>query len=628
MPALTVPTIFTAVDKLSSVISKMQGNVGKFATDTQKKYAAMSRSAQAWSTNSRQVALSAGIMGAAIIAPLALSVKKAMEFEDQMANVGTIIDTTKESLTGMGNQVLSIFTKVPVKLDDLTEALYKIRSAGIPAAQAMNVLNSAAKLGVAGRGTTVEATQMLTGAIKVFASEGLNANQIAGLLFETVRKGNTKISDMSEAFGATAPIIAAGGVKLKDFSAMVSAMTSVSTPAAQVMNEIRASVIAMEKPSTRMAFLFHNLGIKNLQEGITKFGNLGGVMQAVEDKAKSMGVNINKAIGKVNAMTAFTLLTSISKQDYQKNSSSMNTSDADFAAAYALKLQTLKAQSQLLSNELQYFAIKAGTVLIPILVKVAKFLQPVIEGFGHWIDNNPKLAKAIIFTAGAIGSLLVVIAPIALIISGIADAVKLWAGLNLLLAGNAAVATTAIASQTVVVGGFGSALSGVTGAAATANGAMETLIGTIAAFVIPAGLAGLAGYGIFKSFQSDAARDAQRTVANLDPYSKEGMEYVKWAARQPISKGLGDDTTDPQKFLNYWYNKSNSKNRVIGDSDYVAPALGKVQPALMPGSMPTTQQVEILLHDPHGVVKSVNSKPVAGNGAGIPIKVTSTTGNR
>lgn len=38
----------------------------------------------------------------------------------------------------------------------------------------------------------------------------------------------------------------------------------------------------------------------------------------------------------------------------------------------------------------------------------------------------------------------------------------------------------------------------------------------------------------------------------------------------------------------------------------------------------TTHQIEILLHDPNGSVKSINSKPT-GNGLHIPVKVTSTS---
>jgi len=285
MAALTVPTIFTAVDRLSSVVSKMGGNVSKFATETQKKYAAMSRSMQNIQTNASQIGIAAGVMGAAIMIPLHRAVQEAIYFEDQMATVATLVDTTKESMVSMGKEVLDVFVKVPMPLHDLTDALYKIRSAGVPAAQALDVLNKSAILGTAGRGTATQAADALTSAINVFRDEGLSTNKIASMLFETVRLGKTTIDGMSESFGATANVVHAGGVKLNDFLAATAAMTVMGEPASQAMNQVRSSVFALEKPTTRMKYLFHELGVKDVRELIIKFGNLGNAMKAVAPNA-------------------------------------------------------------------------------------------------------------------------------------------------------------------------------------------------------------------------------------------------------------------------------------------------------------------------------------------------------
>jgi TP901 family phage tail tape measure protein len=491
MAALTVPTIFTAVDKLSSVISKMQGNVSKFASETQKKYAQMSRSAQEWQTNFSQIGMAAGIAGAAIIAPLGFAVKAASEFEDQMANVATLVDTTKESIKDMGTQVLDVFSKAPVKLDDLTEALYKIRSAGIPAAQAMDVLSKAAILGIAGRGTTLQAGDAITSAINVFKDEGLSTNKIASMLFETVKQGKTTIEGMSESFGATANIVHNGGVKLNDFLSATAAMTVMGEPATQAMNQIRASVFGLEKPTTRMKFLFKELGVKDVKDLVSKFGNLGNAMSAIEDKGKKLGVNMGQAWGKVGAYAAVIALTGNSKGAYNKNLLGMNNSDADLAAGYADKLNTMKAQSQLLQNEMQYFGIKVGTALLPVLVKLAKAIAPIVDWFGKWIDNNPRLAQVLIVTTAAIGALLLIIAPLAFMISGIAAAVKLWAGLNLWLAGSAETAAAGIAIQETAV-------AGIAGEFAVAEVAATGFFATLSAFALPAALVALSGLAIWK----------------------------------------------------------------------------------------------------------------------------------
>lgn len=528
MAALTVPTIFTAVDKLSSVISKMQGNVSKFASETQKKYAQMSRSAQEWQTNFSQIGMAAGIVGAAIITPLGFATKAASDFEDQMANVATLVDTSKESIKDMGNQVLDVFTKAPVKLDDLTEALYKIRSAGIPAAQAMDVLSKSAILGIAGRGTTLQAGDAITSAINVFKDEGLSTNKIASMLFETVKQGKTTIEGMSESFGATANIVHNGGVKLNDFLSATAAMTVMGEPATQAMNQIRASVFGLEKPTTRMKFLFKELGVRDVHGLISKFGDLGNAMSAIEDKGKSLGVNMGQAWGKVGAYAAVIALTGNSKGAYNKNLLGMNNSDADLAAAYADKLNTMKAQSQLLQNELQYFGIKVGTALLPVLVSLAKAIAPVVEWFGKWIDNNPTLAKVIIVTTAAIGALLLVIAPLAFAISGIAGVVKIWAGLNLWLAGTSETVAAAVGTETTAIVAQETAVAALSGEFAIAETAAASFGAVLSSLAIPAAVLAFVGYQAYQGIKENTHHDVnywdQHKKHN---YLQENLSY--WA---------------------------------------------------------------------------------------------------
>lgn len=625
MAALTIPTIFTAVDKLSSVVAKMQGNVSKFASETQKKYAQMSRSAQEWQTNFSQIGMAAGIAGAAIIAPLGFATKASSEFEDQMANVATLVDTSKESIKDMGNQVLDVFTKAPVKLDDLTEALYKIRSAGIPAAQAMDVLSKAAILGVAGRGTTLQAGDAITSAINVFKDEGLSTNKIASMLFETVKQGKTTIEGMSESFGATANIVHNGGVKLNDFLSATAAMTVMGEPATQAMNQIRASVFGLEKPTTRMKFLFKELGVRDVKGLITKFGDLGNAMSAIEDKGKKLGVNMGQAWGKVGAYAAVIALTGNSKGAYNTNLAGMNNSDADLAAAYADKLNTMKAQSQLLQNELQYFGIKVGTALLPILVKLAKMIAPVVQWFGKWIENNPRLAQVIIVTVGAIGALLLVISALAFAGSGIASMIKLWAGLNLWLAGTSETVATAVEAESIAVSGFGGMLGTVTTEFELADTAATGFFATLSAFVIPAALTALAGFALYKAFQNDQDADYRvsgRKYQSLGYNSPEMTAYMDWNAKQTTMSDRFDI------FDKLWMQQQkNTQNN--GNDNKKMPLLSNTNTAAIQDQnlrQDSQGHIRMDIHDPGGHVKAVDSTgkliiPVS-------LKQGSTTGNK
>jgi TP901 family phage tail tape measure protein len=289
MKAFTIPAIFTAIDKLSGPIKKMEDSVSTFAARSERKFRKIGEA-------SANISKNAFLVGAAIAIPLSLAANSAMKFEEKMSNVATLVDTNKENMQSMGEEVLSLATKLPIPIDELTTSLYDIRSAGISADKAMGVLETSGKLSAAGLATASEATNIMTSAINAFASENLTAGQISDTLFKTVKAGKTNLSQMAQAFGATAPIIQSAGVKLADFSAATAALTTVGTPAAQAQNQIRAAVISMQKPTEDMTKIFAKLGVKSGPELIKKTGGLVPAMEAIESQGKKMGLNMAKAL--------------------------------------------------------------------------------------------------------------------------------------------------------------------------------------------------------------------------------------------------------------------------------------------------------------------------------------------
>lgn len=92
----------------------------------------------------------------------------AKDFEKSMSNIATLVDTSSESMADMSNEVLDISKVTPVALNELTEGLYNVRSAGIDAASSIEVLHKSSKLAVAGLGTTGEAVDIVTSSINAF----------------------------------------------------------------------------------------------------------------------------------------------------------------------------------------------------------------------------------------------------------------------------------------------------------------------------------------------------------------------------------------------------------------------------------------------------------------------------
>jgi len=571
-----------------------------------------------------------------------------------MGTVSTLVDTNKESMASMGAEVLKVFRKVPVPLEDLTKGLYMIRSDAIPAAKAMDVLKTSALLGVTGLSTTAEAANVVTSAFNVFKDDGLSATQIAGYLFETIKSGKTTMSQLEEAFGATAPLVHSAGVSLNDFLSATAALTNSGMPAAQSMNEIRAAVTSLEKPSKVMAQIFHGLGVNGkgadgVKQLVSKFGNLGTVMSVIENKGNKMNLNMAKAWRNVMAFGAVNLLTTQVKNNYLENLSNMKNGIADFTEAQKKQLNTAAAQMQLVKNNIKAFAITIGTKLLPALTQLAERISPIIDRMISWSDRHPRLLSGMVKVTAGIGAMLLVISPLATMVGLAADGVKLWSAANLFFSASSSAATlamgsqtAAVAAQTMKVTGFGSAIAGVTTEMGAANVAATGFFATLSEFVIPAALIALGGLAIWKvlnhpkwmdGYTTDGpgpATDPMTKKINWFSNPKQEDAYQKWWLQQR-NRGVADSLIQRESFSPIW-NKTHPSlfdfdafKKIHKDNGPVLPALSMVTGNRNDAKSDTT--VRVILQDPSGgSLKEVRTS--LGSSVNIPVKVGSTWGQR
>lgn len=388
MATMRIPTEFTAIDKFSSVVSKMTSGVSNFSNTTT---AAIDR----FNSKANKIAGQMAVAGVAITGAFGLAVNSASDFESKMSNVSTLVDTSTEDMNQMGKDVLKLAKVLPVPIDDLTSSLYDIRSAGIPAKDAMSALETSAKLAKAGLSTTSEATNILTSAMNAFASEGLTSDQIANLLFKTVKAGKTNMAELSQAFGANAAVIQSAGVNLADFQAATAALTVTGAPASQAQNQIKASIVALQKPTAEMTKIFQKLGVTSEKELIAKKGSLVGAFDAVNKAGKGMGINLAKAWSSVEASSAVTGLLGANNATYIATLQDMQSGTDELSKAFAKQQETTVSKVQLAKNNMEALSITIGTQVAPILSTLIDTVTPLIEKFTKWASENPELIKTI-----------------------------------------------------------------------------------------------------------------------------------------------------------------------------------------------------------------------------------------
>lgn len=403
--------VLSAIDRMSGVVNKALGGASA-------KMNKFGNQAQATGRN---------MMGAssALIAPVVMMTDAATKFEDKMSNVATIVDTSKESVDGMGKSILKMATddRIPVGINDMSDALYQVRSAGIPATKAMDELRNSSILSVAGLSTVTEATDIMTSSANAFSKEGLTAAQRSDMIFKAVKAGKTDVAKLSQAFGANAAIMANANVKLSDYLAGTAALTGPGVSASQAQNQLRAAVVALIKPTAQMDKVFKKLGVSSGEQLIETSGSMGAAFEKVKATAQSMGVNLGKAFGSVEALSAVQSLGGAQANAYTSTLADMTTGSNAITEAFNKQSKTGKAAMQLFRNNVQALSITLGNTLIPMLNSLMERLSSVASWVRSTAERYPGLAKAVMFTTAAVGGLLGVLGAFSFVVGTVSKGI-------------------------------------------------------------------------------------------------------------------------------------------------------------------------------------------------------------
>lgn len=373
--------ILKAIDQSTSVIKKVDSKVvklGKTAAAVGKK-------------------MTVGLT-LPLVALAGASLAATSSFETGMSNVSTLIDTTVESMDDMSKKVLEIGQRTPVALEDLTGALFDVRSAGIKSGDALGVLEKSARLGVAGLGSTKQAVDLVTSSINAFGLEGEKANAIYDQVFKATKFGKTTIAELSQGFGAVAGTVAATGTPLDEYLASVAAMTTTGLPASVAHTQLRSVIASLTRSTKKTRKVFRGLGAKDFPDLIKKSGGLVPALEKISGKLGGNTAKILDLVGSTEALNAVLSLTGAQNKTFNDALNDMRDGAEAVGVAFDKQASTTAASSQMMKNSLAAAGVAIGTILQPALAKLVGALQSVAQ----WIQTLDESTIGWIVTIAAI----------------------------------------------------------------------------------------------------------------------------------------------------------------------------------------------------------------------------------
>jgi TP901 family phage tail tape measure protein len=341
----------------------------------------------------------AGMTAGAAALPLDMGIKAAIstytQFDQAIANVNSMMDLTPAKVDALKQQVLELSKTVPGGPVALTNALYGIVGAGIPAGDAMTFLKTAAQTATAGATDTTTATSAL---IAVMNSYGLKAKDIGSIsdtMFAANAAGAMTFNDFASSVGTVAGPAAQAGVSFKEVAGATAALTNEGLSAQRSTMGLRALLMGIMAPTAGASKEAKKLGLEWDANTLKSKGMTGMLQEAMT----ATGGNAQELKKLIPNIAAWTVAVDLGGKGAGAYKTAMDTM-ANSAGATGRALQAQEAgagqQLEMMKSAIQTAQIAFVQGFAPAIAQVAGIVGKLgyaVGGVGCGPDQR-RLANA------------------------------------------------------------------------------------------------------------------------------------------------------------------------------------------------------------------------------------------
>ncbi|MFJ3248452.1 phage tail tape measure protein [Streptomyces sp. NPDC086782] len=345
--------------------------------------AAALRQAQAAATAEATAASQARIdgylrTGAVLSAVLAAGVLGAVKLERHMADVMTISEQIlPENVGRFTDQVVDMSKTLTQSSSQLAEGLYQVVSTGFDGAEAMTILDAAARGASAGMTTTEISATALLGVLKAYGMPASKANDVMDIMFQTVNKGVISFEQLALHLGDIVPMAAAAGISFDELSAAYAGITLAAVPAAESATGLNMLMTRLMQPTTELTNLIHKLGYESTATAVQQ----DGLYVVVNKINKATGGSAEAITGLMHDIRATRALLALAANDgknyadtYQGIAIQVERAGAT-QKAFDLQMNTTSGQWQMFVNRSKALGIDLGRALLPVMQTLGSALS-------------------------------------------------------------------------------------------------------------------------------------------------------------------------------------------------------------------------------------------------------------
>lgn len=355
---------------------------------------------------------------ASVSAPIAAAgvgaLKASLSYEDALAKLSTIADTSQVPMEELSNQILELSKVSGISAETLANNVYDAISAGQQTADAVNFVSNATALARAGFTSTDAALDILTTSLNAYGLAAEDVTRVSDVLINTQNLGKTTVDQLASSMGKVIPTAKANGVEIEDLAGVYAVMTANGIATAETTTYFNSMLNELGKSGSTAANAFA-AGTEHIKEGgltmkeAMEMGwELTDVLSVLDEQAAESGTTISNMFGSAEAGKAAAVLWDNGAK-LNDAVEAMGQSAGATESAYG-KLNTTSFEIEKTINELKVTLLEIGDVLkaelMPVFEKVVKKIKE-LTGYisGMSVEEKEQMIK-IAGIVSAIGPLL------------------------------------------------------------------------------------------------------------------------------------------------------------------------------------------------------------------------------
>ena len=388
----SVEALFQAKDNLSSVIAKINGNMGRLARTAKGSLGDLGALTDKFTSAFTKAAKVTSVAAVAAGGALALAAKPGADFEQAITAVGAVSLMTRGQIAELEKKALELGATTTFSATEVAQAMEMMGRAGFTNAETLAGVGGILAAAAAEGAGLAETASNVSNVLKGMGLAAAESGRVADVLTLASARTNSSISSLGESMKNVASTARTFNIPMEQTVAAVALLQDVGIDASEAGSAVNTMLTQMAAPSKEAQKKMKQLGI-SFKDAKGNMLPLTQVFAQFEKASKKSGGNMEQVaffadlVGLRGQKAAVNLKDLFQQGKFGQLAKELEGAKGSAEAMAKLRMNNLKGDLEQLGGAVE-------TLQIGLFNMQSGALRGLVQGLTKWVEVNGELVQS------------------------------------------------------------------------------------------------------------------------------------------------------------------------------------------------------------------------------------------